>query len=401
LKVVTSVITDLFKKENNFSLQRFTLIGSTLFLSKIVLILVAYFFDEKDYNTFNKAYYTASILILFGSLGFEYALLRVRVRFSLLLAAVVLNSAVTMGVLILVSGPELNITELLFVYLYSLFACLGGVFTFRFLFSGKYKKYFILMVLNSLFHIAIIPAVKLAGLNIVFCFPFVTGAWFLIVFSQVKRDTKNIAGIKELYSAGVSTFVINSSASFALATDKYIINNFFSLNVANAYTFSWMLTVPLFYIGNLIEKIILASTGSDSPKMIKRSLLFLIVFIMVYVSCVILAIFFFSQLIPASVDADVFRKIFLFMITGYSVYVLFHFPLNGYLFKFFNVGVQKIIAKNFALSISILVIAFVILAGLFGIPDFRFLLFMVWTYIFVLLFIKWRIVNRNKPVEAA
>ena len=81
--------------------------------------------------------------------------------------------------------------------------------------------------------------------------------------------------------------------------------------------------------------------------------------------------------------------------------MLFHFPLNGYLFKFFNIGVQKIIAKYFALSISILVIAFVILAGLFGIPDFRFLLFMVWTYIFVLLFIKWRIVNRNKPVEAA
>jgi len=63
--------------------------------------------------------------------------------------------------------------------------------------------------------------------------------------------------------------------------------------------------------------------------------------------------------------------------------------------------VQKLIAKYFALSISILVIAFLVFIGLFGISDFRFLLSLVWIYIFVLLFIKWRIVSRNKFVEAA
>jgi hypothetical protein len=401
LKVVSSAIADLFKKENNFSVQRFTLIGSTLFLSKIVLILVAYFFDKNDYNTFNKAYYTASILILFGSLGFEYALLRLRVKPSLLFAAVGFNSAVSLAVLILISNPELSITEFLSVYIYSVFACLGAIFTFRFLFIGNYKKYFTLMVLNSLLHIAIIPAVKIADLNIISCFPFITGVWFLIVFSFVKRDTVNQAGIKDLYGAGASTFIINSSAPFALAADKYIVNNFFAINTANAYTFSWSLTVPLFYIGNLIEKIILASNEAGTPKVVKKSLLLLIPLILLYVACVVVAIFFFSELVPASVDINTFRRIFLFMIAGYSVYVLFHFPLNGYLFKFFNVGVQKIIAKYFAVSMIILLIAFAILAELFGIPDFRFLLFMVWTYIFVLLIIKWRIINRSKPSEAA
>jgi len=400
-KTILSLKNELLKKESSFSIQRFTLIGSTLFMSKVVLILVAYFFDKNDYNIFNKAYYTASILILFGSLGFEYALLRVKVKLPYLFMAVAFNSLATLGILAIVSPTALTTSESLSVYLYSLFACLGGIFTFGFLFGGDYKKYFMLMVLNSLFHIAIIPAVKVTGLSIFSCFPFITGAWLLIAVSLTSKHANGQSNIKELYKVGASTFIINSSASFALVADKYIVNHFFTLNIANAYTFSWALTVPLFYIGNLIEKIIFSSADIDSPKVVKKSLPLLMLLILSYLLCVTLVVYFFSEIIPASVDLHLLREIFLFMITGYSVYVLFHFPLNGYLFKFLNVDVQKLIAKYSALSISILVIAFLVFIGLFGISDFRFLLSLVWIYIFVLLFIKWRLIIRSKNVEPA
>ena len=101
-----------------------------------------------------------------------------------------------------------------------------------------------------------------------------------------------------------------------------------------------------------------------------------------------------KKVIPGNADISLYG-------CGLLCYVPFHFPLNDYLFKFLNVDVQKLIAKYFALSISILVIAFLVFIGLFGISDFRFLLSLVWIYIFVLLFIKWRIVSRNKFVEAA
>ena len=399
-KSIVSFKNDLLKKESSFSIQRFTLIGLTLFMSKIVLILVAYFFNKNDYNTFNKAYYTASILVLFGSLGFEYALLKVNVKLAHLFVAVAFNALAALVVLAIISPTALTFSESLSVYLYGLFACLGGIFTFRILFEGNYKKYFMLMSLNSLFHIAIIPAVSVAGLSIFLCFPFITGIWFLIVVSTV-RNSSGQSNIKELYKVGSSAFIINSSASFALVADKYIVNNFFALNIANAYTFSWGLTVPLFYIGNLIEKIIFSSTDPDSLKVIKKSIFLLLVLIILYLLGITTVIFFFSQVIPASVDLHLLREIFLFMIAGFSVYVLFHFPLNGYLFKFLNVGVQKLIAKYFTFSISILVIAFVVFIGLFGISDFRFLLYMVWIYIFLLLFIKWRLIIHSKNMVPA
>lgn len=58
-------------------LNQFTNIKKLFFLgvavasTKLMLLLFAYFFNAENYNQFNQIYYTASIIILFGSLGFN------------------------------------------------------------------------------------------------------------------------------------------------------------------------------------------------------------------------------------------------------------------------------------------------------------------------------------------
>lgn len=64
-------------------LNQFTNIKKLFFLgvavasTKVMLLLFAYFFDAETYNQFNQVYYTASIIILFGSLGFNIIIRKV------------------------------------------------------------------------------------------------------------------------------------------------------------------------------------------------------------------------------------------------------------------------------------------------------------------------------------
>ncbi|MGE5805733.1 MAG: hypothetical protein ACM34M_08085, partial [Ignavibacteria bacterium] len=151
--------------------------------------------------------------------------------------------------------------------------------------------------------------------------------------------------------------------------------------------FAWGLTAPLFYIGNLIERIIYSSDDINPEKLLKRSLLIMFLLILFYISALISAVIFFPGLLPSSVDPVLLKHIFLFMVGGYSLYVLFHFPINGYLFKYLPVSKQKQIAAIYFIFL-VLLVAVIISAGAMEIKSYKILLAAIWGVIFTLLGIK-------------
>ncbi len=380
-----------------FTVQRFFIIGTTIFSAKVVLILIAYFFNQVEYNIFNQAYYTASILIIFGSFGFDYAVNRVNIKFVLVGIASVINIFLTLLILLIFSPPQFNFIQIISVVVYALFAALGGIFTFQVLFQGLYKTYFYLTLLSSVLHIALIPAVMVFNVNIYYALPFVTFLWFVLSFPKfIKGKGSRLDSFKELYKIGSANFIINSSVPLALVIDKYFVNHYFSLGIANAYTFSWSLTVPVFYIGNLIEKIIYSSKDEKGEGILKKSLLILSALILLYASAILSIVYFIPSILPHSVDAELLKNIFTFMIGGYVLYAIFQFPVNGYLFKFKEVEKQKSIAVVYAVFIFLLVTFYLFFLNKFQITNYHVLLISIWVFIFSLLIIKSYIVFSRK-----
>lgn len=379
------------KSEGNFSntFLRLILIGSTLFSNKLILIFIAYFLTEVQYNLFNKAYYTASILILFGTLGFEFAVNRISVSLKTVCIAVLANVAAAMMILNFTSEPFENVYQIASIFTYSLFASLGGIFTFQHLFQGRVKTYVVLMIINALLHLSIIPFITSLKADIFFLFPFITLIWFLIGFPGfIKHITSKEVQFKELYKLGVSTFIINSAVSLALVIDKYLVNHNFPMATANAYTFAWGLIVPLLYIGNVVEKLIYSSTSKDEKRVFRKSMLLLLLLVGAYSIMIFSIVNFIPSLMPNSVDHVLLKQILNFMILGYALFAVFNFPVNGFLFKFAETYKQKRIAIAYLAAIILFPLLFIIYNGGTIINNYQTLLIGIWMFIFLLLIIK-------------
>ena len=66
---------------NQFSnIKKLLLIGVAVASTKVVLLLFAYFFNAETYNLFNQVYYTASMVILFGSLIFKIVVKKLNIN---------------------------------------------------------------------------------------------------------------------------------------------------------------------------------------------------------------------------------------------------------------------------------------------------------------------------------
>jgi hypothetical protein len=377
-------------------LKKFVLIGASIFFYKVVFLTYAYAFTQQQYNYFNQSYYTASILILFGTLGFNISLTRVPVKSITLFLFITVNVILTYFVLHLISAPFQNVTEIIPVIVYSAFTAAGGVLNFKLLFDGNYQKYFLMMLLFAAAHFMIIPAVLIFNFNIFPSLCVFTILWFSIVYQTYRQNISISTNYKEFYKIGFSAFVINSAVSLALAGDKFIVNHFFAPDIANAYTFAWGLTAPVFYIGNLIEKYLFAESKPDKNKLLVKGFLFSLSFILIYVSAVITAVDFFPSLLPDSVPNEIFGNIFVFMITGYSIYVVLHFPINTYLFKVIDTNKQKIISLYYSIVIVIFsFLFFLTIQNVFHL-DYKILLAAVWVYMFILLLIKSLIIFGKK-----
>jgi hypothetical protein len=372
-----------------FTIPKFLLLGITIFVSKLVLIAVAYFFNGSQYNIFNQAYFAASLLILFGSLGFGFAIVQIKISPIKVALAVFVNIFIAVVVIQFISEPFDSIYKIISVFLYSYFGSLGGVFLFKLLFEGNYKRYSQLMFVYAFFHLLLIPFVLLLNADIFLCFPFITFLWFAVSFPLiVKRIKGHDNELRDLYKIGFSAFIINTAVPLALVIDKYFVNNFFGIEIANACTFAWGLTAPLFYIGSLVEKMIFSARPDNGAFVIKKSFLLLGSLIVLYTSAVLSVVFFFPVLLPSSVDTGMLRNIFTFMAGGFALYVFFHFPVNGFLFKYSEVSKQKKAAAYFTIITFFMLVFFGFIMAARIVPDYRLLLAAVWVFIFTMLVVK-------------
>ena len=390
---LNSAAQKIFKRKIPDIFLRFVLIGSTLFSNKIILILFAYFLSEIQYNLFNKAYYTASILILFGTLGFDFAINRINFSLKTVFIAVLVNVLFSIMILYFVSEPFTNLFQLISVFIYSLFASLGGIFAFQHLFQGRIKTYLNLMLINALLHLSIVPFITILEADIFFLFPLITFFWFMIGFPGfIKKNSSGGKNFVVLYKLGLSTFVINSAVTFALVSDKYLVNHNFPIETANAYTFAWGLIVPLLYIGNVVEKLIYGSTSKDEVQVFKKSFLLLLVLVIAYSISLLAVVNLIPSALPKSIDYLQLKQIINYMIIGYSLFAVINFPVNGFLFKFAETFKQKKIAIAYTVTIFLFSILFIVFNGGTALTQYQTLLMVIWTFIFLLLIIKTAIV---------
>jgi hypothetical protein len=130
-----------------------------------------------------------------------------------------------------------------------------------------------------------------------------------------------------------------------LAADKFLANYMFDSITANSYTFAWTITAPLFYIGNVFEKMVYSSDRSELR--LKSTFLLNGSMIVIYSLVIIIITNWVTFLLPKSIDAGLVRNISLWMLLGYSLYAIMHFPINGYLFKTQKETVQKSLAGKY------------------------------------------------------
>ena len=371
------------------SIKKLFLLGIAVASTKVMLLLFAYFFDAETYNTFNQVYYTASLIILFGSLGFNIAVTRIKVSLAIVLISVALNAILAYLFLQIISAPFNNLFEISSILIYSIFISISGIYVFHLLFSGRYKDYVLLTILYSVLHLLIIPAILFLKVSLFTVLPVVSILWFFIGLSKyLKQQGFSVNSFKEFYKIGVSAFVINSAVSLALAADKYFVNHFFPVEIANSYTFAWGLIAPMFYIGVLIEQYLFSETNTSKSNILKRGFILVAALVAFYSVTTVTMINLFPGILPASVNYITVLKIFTLMISGYSVYVIIHFPVNAYLFKSLGTEKQKTISLVFAVIISGFIALYIfIFQGLISI-DYVWLLILTWSYIFTLLITK-------------
>ena len=165
--------------QNQFAnIKKLFLIGLAVASTKVVLILFAYFFNAETYNLLNQVYYTASMVVLFGSLGFNIAITRVRLNIRLVAAAVFVNVIVTYLFLQIISAPFSYAYEIVSVIIYAFFISLGGIYTFQLLFSGNYKDYVLLTIYYSVLHLLLIPLVLFLKADLFITLPLISFLWF-------------------------------------------------------------------------------------------------------------------------------------------------------------------------------------------------------------------------------
>lgn len=380
-------------------LKKFILIGLSLFAYKSVLIVLAYALNQGQYNIFNQAYYTASILILFGSLGFDIAQTRIPVSKRMIFLFVSANIIITYIMLHLFSHPFTNYYEIFPIVIYSIFISAGGILNFKLLFDGNYKKYFLILLLLTVMHLMIIPGIIYLHISIFLLLSLCGILWFISAYWLFDTKISNNIRIIDYYSIGFSAFIINSAVSLGLAADKFIVNHYFNTDIANSYTFAWGLTAPIFYIGTLIEKYLFAEKNPEKSKILKKGFILSLTLVICYSAGILSIINFYPSLLPLSISKEIFHNIFIFMITGYSVYVILHFPINTYLFKVLDVKKQKTISVYFTLIILFFILVFYYLINSNTSFTYQILLITVWIYIFTLLTIKTIIMFRKKNSE--
>ncbi|MFZ1292531.1 MAG: hypothetical protein WAR79_20745 [Melioribacteraceae bacterium] len=375
--------------------EKFLFIGSAFFISKIVFLIIPYITNSIDYNEFNKIYYSAAIVILFAKLGFDFAINRVHVHHKNLFIAVLINTLIMVIVLKLTEQENYSYINYTSIFLYSFFYIIANIFLMKTLFDGNFKRYFLFKLFYGIILIAIVFILISFHLEIFLVFPIAGILWMIYVYSFSIRDFKGEGKLTDFYKLGFAGFVVNAALGFAFIADKYIVNHFMNLDVANAYTFAWGLTSPMLYLGNMVEHSIYTAGNINKRKIIKNAFILLAGLIVLYSIGIYAVVFFLPNLLPQTINLSLLKQVLILFLLVYSIYSLIQYPLNGILFKFINSSAQYKLAKIYP---SIFLFFFACLFYVYKIQnsdDFFLLIALCSVYLFVLLGIKVLIVRKS------
>jgi hypothetical protein len=294
---------------------------------------------------------------MIGTFGFTYAITQLNFTPVILSALVFFNIIISFLLVYFFSGIDVSIINFAYILLISFSSILFSVYNFHLLFNSKTNKYFITILIISVSYFAALGISILMGIDILLLYSIFGLAGLILSFNFFDLGkVKAISDIKKFYKIGFSTFVINSAAGMILMADKFFANNVFSIEVANAYTFSWALIAPIFYLGNIAEKNIYAA---DTKKSIKSSLInslgLILLGLITYALLMYLVTNYYPNLLPGSINLNLFTDIFLYMLLGYSLFIFFHFPVNGILFKLNFHDSQKLTSYAYLIIIGIFV----------------------------------------------
>lgn len=380
-------------KIKNYS--NYLYIGGAILVSKLFLLIIPYATDEINYNNFNKFYYSAAIIILFGKLGFEFAINRIQINHKKIFFAVFINTTVILLFSIAFYKQEYSYLEYIAIFIYSFFSIIANIFLIKNLFEGSFKKYFYFKISFGIILIILLLLLLKLNIEIFWLFPSIGILWFFIIYSFNLQNNSGNGKFVDFYKLGIAGFVINGSLSIAFIADKYIVNHFFNLEIANAYTFAWALTAPMLYIGNMIEHSIFTISNNKKRKTIFTSTLLLIVLVLVYSISAYLIIILSPALIPNSINYNYLLKFFAAFLILYSLYTISHFPLNGILFKFINNQSQIMLAKIYPpiifFFLFIIYYSFIITEN----KNYWSLIFLNIVYLFIIIGIKAVVVRKT------
>lgn len=379
---------------NKNQMSKTIVFGLGLTLDKIYLFLLPYLLSETSYNSFNKSYYLAGIITLFGTFGFNFAIRVIRLSNKLIYLLIFINSLiVTLVLWLFFEGDAFPYLPFLFAFISSVFL----IFQFEFIFQGEIKKYFItiiLLFLSGIISLIISLAIQqdlfliLVLLNSITLF--ISSTLFLKGSLQTKKD------ITAAYISGASALMINGAGVAVLGFGKYIASQVFTIKLSNSFIFLSLLVTPILMSGNLVERFVYSIKREikNRNKIITGLLLFIFI---LYSAAVILVMHTVPELFPASIDMEILRSLAIPILIGTAIYGAYHFPLNGILFKEAGITIQKKLAVYylfFMCSFAFCVHLFLIADS----PNAFLLIFFIYGSLFILTSIKYFLIFKKTDI---
>lgn len=341
-----------------------------------------------EYNSFNKFYYLTSIVIIIGTFGFNYSYTKVELKQKIQFLLVFVNVLIITAVSYFIGKSFSSDWIFIAVFVTAFGTILFGINSFKYLFIGNYKKYFLFFVVIALFEFLVIAFLEITDLNAILLYTIALFFAFLFLSRLfIKGEESGKENILKFCKIGLTAFVINAAVGLILGVDKYIANNYLSTEAANAYTFSWVVTSPILYIGNLIEKLIYSFSEKYEANRIVKPGILLFAGLIVYGSTIFTITKIFPSILPELLDIPLFYEILLMMLIGYSVFSLINFPLNGFLFKYSSYKYQKMISIGFLVIVALFLISVYFVVELVDI-DYLMLYLTVISTILTLLIVK-------------
>lgn len=377
--------------------KKIFIIGAALFLLKVVLMIYPYFMSKEQYYYFNKSYFTASIIIILSTFGFNISQTKIPLdKYFLLLLVFIHTIIFTLFFMIIKS--HFYIIDFVSIVLYSVPIAYIGILNFQRIFYGNYKKYFYVTLSLAITHLLIIFFKSYK--NQFFVLSVFVFIWFVFIINYFENVKEIEFNYKEYYKIGYSAMITNSAVSLVLAGDKYIANHHFETNIANSYSFAWMIIAPLFYIGNVIEKFLFTEGNYNPGKILRKGILLSLLIVSCYNLIIFSIINFSPRILPATVSPRLFTKIYVLMALGYSIFVTFYFPLNTYLYKFCKTDSFKKIGVNFTIILALYAIIFLIINSTSINFNYTHLLSLIFFFVFALLSTKTLLVFKDNFTNA-